>query len=73
MPEHTKHQENDPTKEPSKAEVLIEFTRDYHLSKANEIDLNKVPAERLTAAYYEKDRLQYVAAVLQEILKKIQE
>lgn len=53
--------------------TLLEFTRDFHLSKANEIDLNKVPAERLTAAYYDKDRLHYTAAVLQEILKKIQE
>ena len=56
-----------------KAVSVIEFTRNFHIDREREIDLNKVPAEKLVAAHYDKDRLQYTVAVLQEILKKINE
>lgn len=58
-------------KEHQRAVSVIEFTRDFHIDREREIDLNKVPAEKLVAAYYDKDRLQYTVAVLQEIFKKI--
>lgn len=54
------------------AKEVIEFTRDYHRAKANEIDLNSVQPEKLTAIYYERDRLQYTADVLQEVLNTIE-
>lgn len=57
----------------NKAVSVIEFTRNFHIDREREIDLNKVPAEKLVAAYYDKDRLQYTVAVLQEIFKKINE
>ena len=48
--------------------TLLEFTRDYHTSKANEI--NRC-AERLLAEYHDRDRYRYTAAVLDELLKRI--
>lgn len=54
------------------AREVIESTRDYHRAKANEIDLNAVQPEKLTAAYYKRDRLQYTAAVLQQVLNIIE-
>lgn len=54
------------------AREVIESTRDYHQARANEIDLNAVQPEKLTAAYYERDRLQYTADVLQQVLKTIE-
>ena len=54
------------------AKEVIEFTRDYHRAKANEIDLNAVLPEKLTAIYYARDRLQYTADVLQEVLNMIE-
>lgn len=52
--------------------TILEFTRDYHLSKANEIKLETLPADKLVAAYYDRDRLKYTAAVLDELLKRIE-
>lgn len=49
--------------------MLIEFTRDFHISKANEINRN---AERLLAESHDRDRYQYTAAVLNELLKRIE-
>ena len=49
--------------------MLLEFTRDFHLSKANEINRH---AERLLAEHHDRDRYQYTAAVLNELLKRIE-
>ena len=51
--------------------VLIEFTRDFHLSKANEIKLETLPAEKFMASYREQEKFQYTAKVLDELLKRI--
>lgn len=51
---------------------LIEMIRDFHQAKAKEIELERTPVEKLTAAYYERDRLQYTATVLDELLKRIE-
>ena len=49
-------------------EILLEFTRDFYLSKANEINRN---AARLLAERHDRDRYQYTAAVLNELLNRI--
>lgn len=54
------------------AKKLIEFTRDFHRGKAEQIDLNKTPSEKLLQAHFERDRLEYTANVLEEILKRIE-
>lgn len=42
--------------------MLIEFTRDFHISKANETSCNA----------HDRDRYQYTAKVLDELLKRIE-
>lgn len=51
--------------------TLLEFTRDYHISKAAEIKLETLPAEKFMAAYRDQEKYQYTAKVLDEILKRI--
>ena len=51
---------------------LVEYTRDFHRAKAKEIELERTPVEKLTAAYYDRDRLQYTAAILDELLERIE-
>ena len=51
---------------------LMKITIDLHQAKAKEIELERTPVEKLTAAYYERDRLQYTADILDELLKRIE-
>lgn len=52
-------------------QTLLEFTRDYHISKVNEIKLETLPADKFMAAYRDQEKFQYTAKVLDELLKRI--
>jgi hypothetical protein len=49
---------------------LIKANRDFYQAKAKEIELERIPVEKLIAAYYERDRLLYTAGVLNELLNR---
>ena len=53
-------------------EKLVRERREYHIALAKHIDLNAISPENLQKQYYERDRLQYTAAVLNELLKHIE-
>ena len=65
-------QELEPETIKEETKKLVEYTRDFHRAKAKEIELERTPVDKLTAAYYERDRLQYTAAILDELLKRIE-
>ena len=65
-------QELEPETIKEETKRLVEYTRDFHRAKAKEIELERTPVDKLTAAYYERDRLQYTAAILDELLKRIE-
>ena len=54
------------------AKKLITLTRDFHRGKAEQIDLNKTPPEKLLQTHSERDRLEYTANVLDEILRRME-
>lgn len=51
---------------------LMQERREYHIALAKRIDLNAISPENLQKQYYERDRLQYTAAVLDELLSRIE-
>ncbi len=51
---------------------LVQERREYNIALAKRIDLNAISPENLQKQYYERDRLQYTAAVLDELLKRIE-
>lgn len=51
---------------------LVQERREYHADLAKRIDLNAIAPENLQKQYYERDRLQYTAAVLDELLERIE-
>ena len=51
---------------------LVLERREYHAALAKRIDLNAIAPENIQKQYYERDRLQYTAAVLDELLERIE-